>query len=129
MELIIRRTLCLAVGALVLGGLLLMLAALVGALQGAPVVDVLWRLSGLGALAVGSWLATVGVGILRTHALGVRILEAIVLLAALSLVGSFVAAIGGFLPEWAPLLPGLALIGIWSLWLASQLVDLSPWRR
>ena len=129
MERIIRRTLCLAVGALVLGGLLLILAALVGALQGAPVVDVLWRLSGLGALAVGSWLATVGVGLLRTHALGVRILEVTVLLAALSLVGSFVAAISGFVPEWVPLLPGLALVGIWSLWLASQLVDLGRWRR
>ncbi|HGG57051.1 MAG TPA: hypothetical protein ENK31_04585 [Nannocystis exedens] len=129
MERMIRRTLCLAMGALVLGGLLLMLAGLVGALQGAPWMDVLWRLSGLAALAVASWLATIGIGILRTHALGVRILEAVVLLAVLSLVVSLAAAISGFVPEWAPLLPGLVLVGIWGFWLASQLVDLRRWRR
>ena len=129
MERMIRRTLCFAMGALVLGGLLLMLAGLVGALQGAPWMDVLWRLSGLAALAVASWLATIGIGILRTHALGVRILEAVVVLAGLSLAGSLAAAISGLVPEWAPLLPGLVLVGIWSLWLASQLVDLRRWRR
>ncbi len=116
-------------GALVLGGLLFILAAISGALQGATAIDVLWRLSGLAALAVGSWLATVGIGILRTHALGVRILEAIVLLAGLSLLASLGLAMSGCVPEWAPLLPGLVLVGIWSLWLASQLVDLSRWRR
>ncbi|MEZ4383258.1 MAG: hypothetical protein R3A79_18160 [Nannocystaceae bacterium] len=129
MERFVRRLLCILFGAFIVAGLLLMLAAVAGAFSGAPAIDVAWRLSGIGAAAVGGLLAAVAVGILRTHPLGQRLLEGIVTVLGLAIVGGFVGAATGCVPEWAPLLPGLALVGLWALWLTSHLVDLDRWRR
>jgi len=129
MERIIRRALCLVMGGLVIAGLLLLLAGATGMLQGAPAIDVLWRLSGMGALAVGALLGAVAVGLMRTHPLGVRILEGLVSLLGLGLLASVFGASAEVVPMWSPLVVGLALVGSWGLWLGSQLVELDRWRR
>jgi len=129
MERYIRRALCLLMGSLVVAGLVFILALVTGAVGGAPAIEVLWRLSGLGAACVGSFVGAVGIGLLRDHPLGGRILEWMVLLLAVALVGSFVAATQGLVSLWGTLGVGVALIVLWGLWLASQLVDLDRWRR
>ncbi|MCA9661364.1 MAG: hypothetical protein KC486_23695 [Myxococcales bacterium] len=129
MELFVRRLLCVLFGALIVAGLLFVLAAVTGALGGAPAIDVAWRLSGIGAVSVGGLLAAVAVGLLRAHPAGQRILEGLVVALALGIVGGFIGAATGCVPEWAPLLPGIALVGLWGLWLTSHLVDLDRWRR
>ena len=116
-------------GSLVSGGLLFILAAVTGALSGASAIEVLWRLSGLGAACVGSLLGAVGIGFLRSYSFGGRVLESLVLILAVALVGSFVAAVQGLVSLWVTLGVGLALVVLWGLWLASQLVDLDRWRR
>ncbi len=129
MERMIRRALCIIMGSMVVAGLVFILALVSGAMSGAPAIEVLWRLSGLGAACVGSFVGAVGIGFLRTHRLGGRILEVMVLLLAVALVGSFVAATQGLVSLWVTLGVGLGLIVLWGLWLASQLVDLDRWRR